>query len=319
MEVGLMKTVAVLALNGVIPFDLGIACDIFSWVRLADGKPAYKVIVCSVSPQVDAGDFEIRTRWDLKHLKNADLVIVPGIKDLNEECSASALSALQAAHRRGAVVASICTGAFILAEAGLLNGRRATTHWAAAAELARRYPDVDVDPKVLYVDTGDIVTSAGASAGLDMCLHLVRKEHGQAIAAHSARLAVAPLHREGGQAQFIHQEPPSSGASLAPVLDWLTANLHKSVDIPGLAKRAGMTSRTFARRFREQTGTTPIQWLLTSRIRRAQELIETSSASIDQIAAAAGFESPVTFRARFQRLVGLSPSAYRRRYNEVRL
>jgi transcriptional regulator GlxA family with amidase domain len=202
----------------------------------------------------------------------------------------------------------------VLAQTGLLDGRRATTHWIGAAEFARRFPKVRLDPNVLFVDEGRIVTPAGATAGLDMCLYL-RRDHGQAVAAEAARLAVAPLDREGGQAQFIHREPPGTRASLATLLEWMSGNLDRALDLDMLAAQICMSPRTLSRRFREQTGTTPIQWLLGARIRRAQELLETSSASIEEIAAAAGFESPVTFRIRFQRVTGLPPAAYRRRFN----
>lgn len=310
-----MRTVAVLALPDFIPYDLGIACDVFSRVRLARGECAYRVLVCGQTAKVRAAPFDIHVPWRLDQVVSADMVIVPGIDDPFRPIPASVIRALRAARQRGALVASICTGAFVLAAAGLLDGRRATTHWAAAQDLARHYPAVEVDAGVLFVDEGDIVTSAGASAGLDMCLYLVRRHHGQAVASHSARLAVAPLHRDGGQAQFIPQSTPAPAASLAPLFDWMLANLDQPIDVAALAARACMSPRTFARRFREQTGTTPIQWLLKSRVRRAQELLETSSASIEQIAAFAGFDSPVTFRTRFQSLVGLTPSAYRRRFS----
>ncbi|SAI49561.1 AraC family transcriptional regulator [Bordetella ansorpii] len=309
-----MRTVAVLVLPDFVPYDVGIACDVFSRVQLRDAQCAYRVMVCAQTAKVHAGPFDLHAPWRLDQVVQADVVIVPGIEDPFRSIPPSVVKALRAARQRGALIASICTGAFVLAAAGLLDGRRATTHWLAAGELARRYPAIDVDPGVLFVDQGDIVTSAGASAGLDMCLHLVRRHHGQSVASHSARLAVAPLHRDGGQAQFIPQSTPASAASLAPLFDWMLANLDQPIDVAALAARACMTPRTFARRFREQTGTTPIQWLLKSRVRRAQELLETSAATIDQIAYASGFDSPVTFRTRFQNLVGLTPSAYRRRF-----
>ncbi|WP_020205201.1 helix-turn-helix domain-containing protein, partial [Cupriavidus sp. WS] len=230
--------------------------------------------------------------------------------------SAGACRTLKAARESGAQLASICTGAFVLAEAGLLDGHRVTTHWAAADELSRRYPALEVDTGVLFVDEGDIVTSAGSSAGLDMCLHLVGRDYGQAAAVQAARLAVAPLHRDGGQAPFIRQPVADTATSLSPLFDWMLKNLHKPIDVTALAAKARMTPRTLARRFRDQTGTTPIQWLITQRVRRAQELLETSEASVDQVASASGFDSPVTFRARFQRVVGLTPSAYRRRFRQ---
>jgi transcriptional regulator GlxA family with amidase domain len=310
-----MHEVAVLALEGFVPFDLGIPCEVFGTVRTRRGKPAYNVRVCSERPEVRASAFRLRTRWRLDRIAAADTIVIPGVADVSVPVSKPVLAAIRKAWASGARVASICSGAFVLAATGLLDGRRATTHWIGAAELARLFPRIDVDPNVLFVDEGRIVTSAGASAGLDMCLHLVRRDHGQAIAAHAARLAVAPLDRHGGQSQFIRREPPESRASLAPLLEWMLENLDKPLDVAALAARVRMSGRTFARRFRQQTGTTPIQWLLTARVRSAQELLESGAASIDDIATAVGFESPVTFRARFQRSVGLSPSVYRGRFN----
>ena len=309
-----MRTVAIVALDGVVPFDLGIACDVFSHVRSTEGTPVYRVQVCGERSLVNAGVFDVRTPWRLDRVADADVVVVPGVDDISRGCSPAVIRTIQRASERGALVASICSGAFILAEAGLLDGRRATTHWAAARELARRFPRITVDPDVLFVDEGDVVTSAGSSAGLDMCLHIVGRHHGQAISAQAARMAVAPLHRDGGQAPYVRQPAPASESNLAPLFDWMLANLDQPIDVPALAARARLTPRTFARRFRDQTGTTPLQWLLRFRVRRAQELLETTEASIEKVAAASGFDSPVTFRARFQRLVGVTPSAYRRRF-----
>jgi transcriptional regulator GlxA family with amidase domain len=311
----MMQTVAVLALNGVVPFDLGIACDIFSRVRTVDGVEAYRVLVCGESSRIRAGHFGIHTPWRLDAMTDADILIVPGVEDVNMVVSSAVKKALQLASGQGALVASICTGAFILASTGLLDGKRATTHWAVVDEFAKRFPAVTVDPDVLFVDEGNVVTSAGSSAGLDMCFHLIGRFHGQAVASHAARLAVAPLVRDGGQAQFIQQAALPASSSLAPLLEWMLANLEQPIDVTSLAKRASMTPRTFARRFRDQTGATPIQWLLKSRVRRAQELLETTLASVDQVSAAVGFDSPVTFRARFRSVVGLTPSSYRRRFS----
>lgn len=308
------KKVGVLALDGVIPFDLGVACDVFSRTLLPDGRAAYQVHVCGEAARVNAGAFTLQPPARLAALDRVDIIVVPGIEDIAQPPSRAVQRALRSAHARGAAIASICTGAFVLAACGLLDGKRATTHWAAAGELARRFPRVTVDANVLYVDEGTIVTSAGSSAGLDMCLYLVGRDHGQAVAAQSARMAVAPLQRDGGQAPYIRQAPLASADSLSPLLDWLSKNLDQAVDIDALAARAAMSPRTFARRFREQTGTTPIQWLIANRVRRAQELLQSCDLSVDRIAAAAGFDSPVTFRARFRRLVGVTPSEYRRRF-----
>lgn len=311
----MVQTVVVLALHGVVPFDLGIACDIFSRVRTVDGDEAYRVLVCGESSRVRAGHFDIHAPWRLEPMMDADILIVPGVEDINLFVSSAVKKALRLASDRGALVASICTGAFVLASTGLLDGKRATTHWTVVDEFADRFPAVTVDPDVLFVDEGNVVTSAGSSAGLDMCFHLIGRQHGQAVASYAARLAVAPLFRDGGQAQFIQQTAPLTSSSLAPLLEWMLANLDQPIDVTSLAKRASMTPRTFARRFRDQTGTTPIQWLLKSRVRRAQELLETTSASVDQVAVAVGFDSQVTFRARFRSVVGLTPSSYRRRFS----
>ncbi len=311
-----MHDVAILALDGVIPFDLGIACEAFGRVRLAGGEAGYRVRVCGETARVRTPAFAIDVRHGLERIALADTVVIPGLDDPGRPVAAPVLDAIRAAWANGARLASICTGAFVLAETGLLDGHRVTTHWMGAADFARRFPKVTLDPQVLFVDEGRIITSAGALAGMDMCLHLVRRDHGQAIAAHAARLAVAPLHRDGGQSQFIRHELPRATDNLAPLLDWMLAHLGKPLGVEMLAARANMSARTFSRRFREQTGTTPLQWLLAARVRRAQELLETSNHSIDAVAAASGFEAPVTFRTRFQQIVGVSPKVYRRRFND---
>lgn len=307
-----MHVVAILAVHGVIPFDLAIPCEVFGRVRLPRAGDEYDVRVCGEAAEVRARPFGIRAPWTLDDLAGADTVVVPGIEDPTLPVPGAVVAALRAAAARGARIASICSGTFILAAAGLLDGRRATTHWLAAGLLARRHPAVTVDPDVLFVDEGRIVTAAGASAGLDMCLHLLRRDHGHAVAAHAARLAVAPLDREGGQAQFIRHEAPGSAASLAPLLDWMRENAHRPLSVDALARRAAASPRTFARRFREQTGTTPLQWLITARVRRAQELLETTPLSLEEVASAAGFDGAAALRDRFRRTVGVSPKAYRR-------
>ncbi|WP_344732642.1 GlxA family transcriptional regulator, partial [Spinactinospora alkalitolerans] len=212
-------------------------------------------------------------------------------------------------------IASICVGAFVLAATGLLDGLRATTHWAATPELARRHPAVEVDPDVLFVDNGQFLTSAGAAAGMDLCLHMVRRDHGSAVAADAARIAVMPLERDGGQAQFIAHEPPApDGASLEPLLRWMEENAHRELTLDDIARHGAVSTRTLGRRFREQTGTTPLQWLNRARLRRAQHLLETTVHPVERIAGQVGFGSATTFRDRFKRLVGTSPHAYRRAF-----
>jgi transcriptional regulator GlxA family with amidase domain len=310
-----MHDIAVLALDGVAPFDLGIPSLVFGSARSEDGAPLYRVSLCAETPRVRGIDFDHYAPFGLERLARADTVIVPGGENMDRAFSEPVLRALRDAAANGARVASICTGAFALAAAGLLDGRRATTHWSGTEAFAKRFPAVRLDPGVLFVDEGAVVTAAGASAGVDMCLHLVRRDFGQTAAAHAARMAVAPLDRDGGQAQFIRSEPPASRASLAPLLDWMSAHCAEPLEVATLAARAGLSGRTFARRFREQTGTTPAQWLITARIRRAQELLETTSHSVETVAADAGFETAAAFRASFLRRVGLGPSQYRRRFN----
>ncbi|GIJ45096.1 AraC family transcriptional regulator [Virgisporangium aliadipatigenens] len=306
-----MHTVAVLALDSVVPFDLATPIEVFGRTRLPDGRAAYRVLVCGAG-EVDAGPFVIRPTHGLDALREADTIVVPGCTDVAPP-PPPVLDALRGAASRGTRIASICGGAFVLAATGLLDGLRATTHWIAAAELARRHPAVVVDPDVLYVDNGQLLTSAGAAAGLDLCLHLVRRDHGSAVAADAARLSVVPLEREGGQAQFIvHDLPPAPrGCALEPVLRWMEENAGRDLALADIAARAGMSARSLNRRFKEQTGSTPLQWLHRARIRRAQHLLETTDHPVERISAQVGFGSPTAFRERFRRVVGTSPLAYR--------
>ena len=310
-----MREVAVLAFDGVVAFDLAIPCEVFGRVLGSDSSPAYRVKVCGERSHAAATAFELRCPHNLTEASKADIVIIPGTSDVGATPSPALLAAVVTAWSRGATIASICTGAFFLAATGLLDGRRAATHWIAADELAARHPLIDVDRDVLFVDEGRLLTSAGVAAGLDLCLYMVGRDHGQAVAAHAARLAVAPLVREGGQKQFIRHALTGSDRSLAPLLEWMVQNLGEPVDVASLALRAGLSSRTFTRRFREETGSSPVQWLLNARVRHSQKLLETTKATIEEIASASGFESPVTFRARFHRVAGVTPTAYRRRFN----
>ncbi|MET8135070.1 helix-turn-helix domain-containing protein [Streptomyces sp. NPDC005251] len=316
-----MHTVAVLALDQVIPFDLSAPIDTFGWARLPDGRPAYRTRVCSLTAdtEVSAGAFTLRAPYGLEALAEADTIVLPGVADPSAPLPPGVVEALRAAAANGTRIASVCVGAFVLAATGLLDGLRATTHWVAARELAARYPAVTVDPNVLYVDNGQFLTSAGAAAALDMCLHMIRKDHGSAVAADAARLSVMPLEREGGQAQFIvHTQPPvPAGATMEPLLDWLEENADRELTLEDIAGHAGMSTRTLNRRFREQTGTSPLQWLHRARVRRAQYLLETTTYPVERIATQAGFGSPTAFRERFKRVVGTSPYAYRRAFRGV--
>jgi transcriptional regulator GlxA family with amidase domain len=307
-----VHTVVVVALPDTIVFDLATPIETFGRARLPDGRPAYRVIVCGTEPVVDAGPLRLGVDAGLEALGRADTVVVPGRIHPEEETPAPALDALRAAAEDGTRIASICVGAFSLAEAGLLDGLRATTHWLAADALAKRYPSVEVDAESLYVDNGQIVTSAGAAAGLDMCLHLVRRDHGVAVAADTSRLSVAPLHRDGGQAQFILRNPPVlKSATLEPVLMWIEENAHSDLALADIAAAARMSARTLNRRFHEETGQSPVQWLGGVRIRHAQELLETTDHGVERIARQVGFPSPSNFRTLFRRATGVTPHAYR--------
>jgi transcriptional regulator GlxA family with amidase domain len=313
-----VHTVAVLALPGVIAFDLATPIEVFGRTRLPDGRSAYQVRICAAEPEIDAGAFTLRAPWGLDALAEADTIILPGTADPTAPIPPEVLDALCSAAARGTRIASICAGAFILAATGLLDGHRATTHWLATAPLAARHPGIAVDPDVLYVDNGQFLTSAGAAAGLDLCLHLIRRDHGAAVAADAARLSVMPLERAGGQAQFIVHEPPTpDGATLEPLLRWMQDNAERELTLDDLAARAGLSTRTLNRRFREQTGTTPLQWLHRVRVHHAQYLLETTTHPVDRIAGQVGFGSPTAFRDRFKRLTGTSPQAYRRAFQTI--
>ena len=312
---GTRHLVAVVAFDGVVLGDLATPCEVFGRARDAKGRPPYDVRVCSAAREVKSTHLALRVPWRLSCLRRADTVIVPGIDDLDRPFPEPLLRAIRRAAERGARVASICSGAFLLAATGLLDGRRATTHWRSAAELARRHPAIDVDPDVLYVDNGNLLTSAGAVAGHDLCLHLVRRDLGAEVAAQVARMAVMPLERAGGQAQFIAHEPPTSdGASIGPLLAWLERNLGRDLSLPVIARQAAMSTRTLSRRFREQAGTTPALWVTGARVRRAQRLLETTDLSVERVAAEAGFGSSAVLRERFGRIVGTNPQAYRRTF-----
>jgi transcriptional regulator GlxA family with amidase domain len=311
-----MHRVTVLALDNVVAFDLATPLEVFARVRLPDGSRPYDVRVCAPSDEVGAGLFTIRLEHGLEALDDADTIVLPGCHDVGRPVPESVLTRLRQAARRGARLASICTGAFVLAATGLLDGRRATTHWAGADMLTALHPEINVDPHVLYVDNGQFLTSAGAAAGLDLCLHLIRRDFGSAVAADAARLSVMPLERDGGQAQFIvpEQPPVPRGSELEPLLTWMEESAARDLTLDEIAAHAGMSTRTLNRRFREQTGTTPLQWLHRARVRRAQHLLETTTHPVDRIGGQVGFGSPTAFRDRFKRIVGTSPHGYRKAF-----
>ncbi|MFI0981050.1 GlxA family transcriptional regulator [Streptomyces sp. NPDC021093] len=310
-----MHVVAVLALDGVSAFDLAIPCQVFALVTGPDGSPAYEVRVCvdreTAATAGPTEPFRVSSshRWD--DVLGADTVIVPGIP-VERTPDPRAVRLLREASAGGARIASICTGAFALAHAGLLENRRATTHWRFAGALAERFPGTSVDPSVLYVDEGQVLTSAGIAAGLDLCLHMVRRDHGAAAAAHAARMLVMPPQRSGGQAQFIeHRAPGTDSADLGETLEWMRGKLSEPLSLADIAAHAMISRRSLARHFRAQTGTTPLRWLLAQRVQRARELLETTGLPLTRVAEATGFGSVETFRHHFARQVGTTPSAYR--------
>lgn len=307
-----MHTVVVLAVPDVIAFDLATAVEVFGRATLPDGRPAYRVIVAGTTATVDAGPLQITTRAGLDELGRADTIIVPGRNEPAAPLPDGLGDALRVAVKDGTRIASICVGAFVLAEAGLLDGMRATTHWLATGLLAQQHPRIIVQSDVLYTDNGQILTSAGAAAGLDLCLHMIRRDFGDAVAAHASRLAVAPLHRSGGQAQFIVRNPPTyRTASLEGVLNWIEENAHRPLTLAEIADVAHTSIRTLTRRFQQETGQSPMEWVTGVRIRHAQELLETTDHGIDRIARQTGFSSPSNFRAQFGRTAGVAPSDYR--------
>jgi AraC family transcriptional activator FtrA len=311
-----MRTVAVLALPDVVLFDLAIPVQLLGETLRDFGTETdgYRVRVCGLAPgPVRTGSgMPLVTEYGLDELARADTVLVPGFGGLAEPVPAAVRAALRTGYERGGRVASICTGAFALAAAGLLDGRRAVTHWAYAALLAQRYPAVRVDPDVLYVDEGRVLTSAGLAAGIDLCLHLVRRDLGTAAANHAARRMVVPPHRDGGQAQFIERPVPGRpGDDLAQLRGYLTGALDQSHSLASMAARARMSARTLTRRFRAETGLSPTRWLLEQRVQRARELLETTDLPITAVAHRCGFASPLALREQFARRTGTTPGRYR--------
>jgi transcriptional regulator GlxA family with amidase domain len=312
-----MTTVALAVTDGMLHFELSLAHEVFGAAPAGVDVPWYDVRVCGAGA-VRVGRFRLEPDRGLDGLRDADTVIVPGWADTDVEPPAELVGAVRAAHEAGARVASLCTGAFVLAAAGLLDGRRATTHWAHTEALAARYPRVEVDPDVLYVDNGSVLTSAGKAAAMDLCLHLVRLDHGPAIANAVARRLVVPPHRAGGQAQFVAAPVPArDDHPLAALLPWAIERLDQPLTVEDLARRAGMSSRHLGRHFRAVTGTTALQWLLTQRIRRAQELLEATDDPVDTIAAATGMGTATTLRRHFNRTVGVPPDTYRRTFRSA--
>ncbi len=309
---------AVIAFDGISPFHLSVPCIVFRPDANHSKVPDFKLKVCAADPspiQTNAG-YAIHATHSFAALKDAGTVIVPSWHDTAALPPKALIDALRKAHQRGAKIVSFCLGAFVLAAAGLLDGRRATTHWKSAAELAERYPLIDVKPDVLYVDEGDIVTSAGCAAAIDCCLHLLRTEHGAEVANHIARRMVVSPFRQGGQAQFIEQPVFSSVTPdrISLLMDWMSQNLDVVHTLDDLAERALMSRRTFTRRFRQMTGTTVGEWLLNQRLALSQRMLETTDKPIEIVAETAGFASPALFRRSFGQAFGIKPSAYRKEF-----
>ncbi|TQJ22395.1 transcriptional regulator GlxA family with amidase domain [Micromonospora sp. A202] len=312
-----MTSVAIAATDGMLHFEVGMACEVFARDPTGQADPWYEVVVCGPGP-VRVGRFQMEPDDGLDRLARADTVIIPAVEDVDVDVSPDLLDAVRAAHRAGARMVSLCTGAFVLAAAGVLDGLRATTHWAHTEALAARYPRVRVDPDVLYVDNGTVLASAGKAAAIDLCLHLIRRDHGSTVANAVARRLVVPPHRAGGQAQYVTTPVPArDDHPLAALFPWVLQRLDRPLTVEDLARQANMSSRNLARHFRAVTGTTPLLWLSTQRIRRAQELLENTDDSIDVIAEAAGLGTATTLRRHFHRTLGVPPDAYRRTFRSV--
>jgi transcriptional regulator GlxA family with amidase domain len=330
----MLQNVAVVILNGFTPFELGVLCEVFGVDRTDDGLPAYDFAVVSgetvvpgetatgePAPLASAAGFTVSTPYGLDRLREADLVAVAAVCDdqlrayTSGQFPAPLISALQATVDRGARVLSVCSGAFVLGAAGLLDGRRCTTHWRHAPALARLHPSAIVNPEVLYVDEDPVITSAGTAAGIDACLHLVRKEQGSRVANGIARRMVIPPHRDGGQAQYVDRPVAVPACdTLGEVISWMQRHLGEPVTVSQLAARAKMSERTFARRFVQETGTTPLRWLTGQRILLAQELLEETAETVDVIADRAGFGNAAALRHHFRAWRGTTPQAYRRAF-----
>lgn len=315
-----MRSVAVLAYDGVSAFGLGVTAEVFGCDRSGEGLPRYDYAVTAARPGLIRTDVGMRVlvEFGLDRLSSADLAVVVCWDDPDSRPPQSVLDALRAVAARGGRVLSQCTGAFVLAAAGLLDGRRATTHWMYADQLATRYPRVKVDPDVLYVDEGNVITSAGTAAGIDACLHVVRLEHGAATANEVARRLVVAPHREGGQAQFVPVpvDADVGHSELAVLHDWVLGHLSEPITVAQLAGRIHLAPRTFARWFAARTGTTPHQWLTSQRLNQAQELLERTDRGVEQIAAECGL-TPLMLRRHFTQRWGIAPQAYRRRFTQL--
>jgi AraC family transcriptional activator FtrA len=317
-----MHRVVALCLDRLVAFDLAAPAQAFTLAVRSDGEPLYDFSTCSAGGtelRTTTG-FSVGTQGDLGALEMADTVVVPAYRDVFEPPPREAIAALLKASERGARLLSVCTGAFALAHAGLLDGRRATTHWAFAAGLAEYFPAVEVDAQALYVDEGTVMTSAGLSAGIDLCLHVIREDFGAAVGERAARHMVAVPHREGGQAQFIERPLAAANGptgSLEETRRWVAERLHEPLDVAAMARHANVSPRTFARRFSEETGTTPLQWLLCRRVDEARRLLEETDLPIDAVAWRSGFGTAASLRDHFRRVTATTPTSYRRSFRPL--
>jgi AraC family transcriptional regulator, transcriptional activator FtrA len=314
------KRVVAVAYDGLCAFEYGVAAELFGLARPELGVDWYRFETVSPDPGPlrTSGGVTLHVSTDLRRLSRAGTIVLPGWRDPGESPDHALLAAIRRAHGRGARVMSICSGVFVLAATGLLDGHRATTHWRYTDRLAQMFPRIDVQPDVLYIDNGSLLTSAGSAAGIDLGLHLIRRDYGAQVANQVARRLVVSPHRHGGQAQFIDVNVRTEPAeSLGRVLDWASANLHRPLSVEDLAARAHLAPRTLARRFRKEVGTTPHRWLTQQRLALAQRLLETTAANIDQIAVEAGFGSAVTLRHHFQQILRTSPTAYRQQFHQT--
>lgn len=308
--------VAAVAYDGLCTFELGVAVEVFGLPRPEMGENWYQFEVAGI----DAGEMRaiggMRVVVDggVETIERAGTIIIPGWRGVDARVPASLVKAIRESHANGARVLSICSGVFVLAEAGLLAGRRATTHWQYTDILSQRYPDIVVEPDVLYVDEGDVMTSAGSAAGIDLCLHLIRRDHGMEVANMVARRLVVPPHRDGGQAQFVERAVPSlhESSRLGPLLDHIREKISDDFSTASMARLAGMSSRTFLRRFEAATGTTPAKWLLAERLEKARYLLESSTMTIEEVAISSGFGSSATLRHHFHRHLSTTPRTYRK-------
>ncbi|MFI2436715.1 GlxA family transcriptional regulator [Streptomyces sp. NPDC018693] len=316
-----MHRVVVLALEGVYPFELSIPARIFDTAVDADGRPLYEVVTCSLDGRAvrTSADFSVAVEHTAEVVATADTLVIPpftcGPDEADQDWLPAPLADALALLRPGARIVSFCSAAYVLAAAGLLDGRPATTHWHGAEAFRARFPQVGLDPDVLFVDDGDVLTAAGVAAGIDLCLHLVRRDHGSEVANHVARLCVVPPWREGGQAQFIERPvPPPTDSGTATAREWALRELHRPITLAEFAERARMSTRTFSRRFRDEVGMTPGQWLIRQRVEQARRLLESTDLPVDQVAERSGFGTAASLRQHLADAIGVPPSAYRQTF-----